>query len=87
MMKTSARIAAGGSRIGTALLLRGGGCLSFLPARFARQWVDEGAMRAAAPDRFTFLDRFQVVGPRKERLPAVAVLAQCLGAHVRGLAT
>ena len=72
---------------GTALLLCGGGYLSFLPTHFARQWVDEGALRAVAPDRFTFLDRFQIVRPRKERVPAVAVLAECLGRHVRGGAT
>lgn len=69
---------------GTALLLVGGAYLSFLPTHFARQWVDQGAMRAVAPDRFTFLDRFQIVRPRKERVPAVAVLAECLVRQVRG---
>lgn len=69
---------------GTALLLVGGANLSFLPTHFARQWVAEGAMRAVAPDRFTFLDRFQIVRPRKERVPAVAVLAGCLARRVRG---
>ncbi|HRO13055.1 LysR family transcriptional regulator [Amaricoccus sp.] len=69
---------------GTALLIVGGAYLSFLPTHFARQWVAEGAMRAMAPDRFTFLDRFQVVRPRRERVPAVAVLAGCLTGRVRG---
>lgn len=68
---------------GTALLLCGGGYLSFLPTHFARQWVEAGALRAVAPQRFTFFDRFQVVCPRKERVPAVAVLADCLARQVR----
>lgn len=71
---------------GTALLICGGGYLSFLPAHFARQWVDKGTLRAIAPDRFTFPDRFQIVRPRKERVPAVAALAECLARHVPGRA-
>jgi hypothetical protein len=31
-------------------------------------------MRALAPDRFAFPDRFQVVQPQRTRVPAAAVL-------------
>ena len=72
---------------GTALLLSGGGYLSFLPTHFAQQWVATGAMRALAPDRFTFLDGFQIVHPRKERVPAATVLGKCLTAQVRSRRT
>ncbi len=66
---------------GTALLLCGGAYLSFLPTHYARQWVDTGTMRALAPDRFRFLDWFQIVRPRKERAPAAGVLTRCLASH------
>lgn len=68
---------------GTALLLCSGAYLSFLPRHFAEPWVRQGAMRAILPDRFAFLDRFEIVRPAKERVPAVAVLATCLGARAR----
>jgi DNA-binding transcriptional LysR family regulator len=63
---------------GTALLLCGGAYLSFLPTHFAQQWVASGVMRALAPERFAFLDRFQIVHRRKENLSAVGVLVEYL---------
>jgi DNA-binding transcriptional LysR family regulator len=68
---------------GSVLLLCGGTYLSFLPTHFAQQWVTGGAMRALAPKRFSFLDRFQIVRRRKGRVPAVAVLVKSLIAQVR----
>ena len=68
---------------GTALLLCGGAYISFLPTHFARQWVDDGRMRAIAPDRFAFQDRFQVVHRRKQQTIAAALLVEVLGSHVR----
>jgi DNA-binding transcriptional LysR family regulator len=63
---------------GTALPICSGAYLAFLPAHFAAPWDAAGAMRALAPDRFVFQDRFQVVQPRKARVPAVAVLDEFL---------
>jgi LysR family transcriptional regulator, transcriptional activator for bauABCD operon len=68
---------------GTALLLCSGAYLAFLPTHFAQQWVTAGLMRALAPDRFVFQDRFQIVHRRKDRISAAAVLVECLKSHVR----
>jgi hypothetical protein len=40
-------------------------------------------MRALAPDRFSFHDRFQIVHRRKERVTAAGLLVECLNTHVR----
>ena len=72
---------------GTALLVCSGGYLSFLPTHFAQQWVARGAMRAVAPDRFAFLDRFQIVLRRKDPVPAATLLVECMKAHVRSGST
>jgi DNA-binding transcriptional LysR family regulator len=63
---------------GSALLICSGAYLAFLPAHFAAPWVAAKAMRALAPDRFAFPDRFQVVQPQRTRVPAAAVLDEFL---------
>ena len=72
---------------GTALLLCSGGYLSFLPTHFAQQWVARGTMRALAPDRFAFQDRFQIVHRRKDPVPAATLLVECLKAHLHSGST
>jgi DNA-binding transcriptional LysR family regulator len=63
---------------GSALLICGGTYLAFLPAHFAAPWIAAGAMRALLPDRFGFQDRFQIVQPRRVRVPAAELFAKCL---------
>lgn len=72
---------------GTALLVSSGAHLAFLPAHFAAQWVARGELRALAPDRFTFDDRFQIALPRKKPIPSAELLVRCLSQHCRRVAS
>ncbi|MGY0789016.1 LysR family transcriptional regulator [Azospirillum brasilense] len=48
-------------REGVAFLILTGCYVGFLPAHYARQWVERGAMRALLPERFHYAQEFQAV--------------------------
>jgi len=49
-----------------AMLILTGAFIGFLPQHYARRWVEEGRMKAVAPERYSFSSQFCLV-TRKER--------------------
>lgn len=63
---------------GTLLLLLSGAFIGFLPTHFAEDAVRQGRLRALAPGRVAFDDRFQIVFSRDRSNRAAKLLADAI---------
>lgn len=71
---------------GTLLMLLSGAYIGFLPSHYADASVRGGALRALAPDRMTYDDKFQIVFSRERANRAARLLAEAILRHCQGAA-
>ncbi|MEO7380174.1 MAG: LysR family transcriptional regulator [Paracoccaceae bacterium] len=69
---------------GTLLLLLSGAFIGFLPTHYAADSVRNAQLRALAPDRMKFDDRFQIVYSRERSTRAADLLARAVVSGIGG---
>jgi len=61
-----------------AILINSGRYLGYLPAHFAKSFVENGEMKSLQDDKLAYFDTFHLAHRKDEKNRAAMLLSQCL---------